>query len=170
MTPGNPLYATFRNQVTTILSGPSTPTVPLPQILGLPSPIRAPTTPTLKPATRRWSTKARGKLGINALLELLYWHISIIMGPLDQIRKIAGCACVGIAGDFYLPPTLKETASYRSRHAPRHVPCMSGSLTRADRESSRHSRRMHNPQFYVFAKRPMKRSLQHPTDLEIEYQ
>ena len=38
-----------------------------------------------------------------------------------------------------------------------HMPwCMSGSLTRGCRvKRSRHSRRTHNPQFYVFGKRPM---------------
>ena len=36
-----------------------------------------------------------------------------------------------------------------------HVPwCMSGSLTRGQGKRSRHSRRMHNPQFYVSGKRP----------------
>ena len=38
-----------------------------------------------------------------------------------QIRKIAGCACAGNAGNVSPPPTSKETASLRSRHASRHV-------------------------------------------------
>ena len=39
-----------------------------------------------------------------------------------QIRKIAGCACARYAGNFFfLPPTSKGKASYRSRHASRHV-------------------------------------------------
>ena len=48
-------------------------------------------------------------------------------------------------GTFSLPSTSKETAIQRSRHASRHV--------RGNR--SRHSRRMRNPQFYVYGKKPM---------------
>ena len=49
--------------------------------------------------------------------------------PNNQIRTIAGCAC---AGNVSQPPTSKETASWRSRHASRHVPwCVSASLTRS---------------------------------------
>ena len=78
-----------------------------------------------------------------------------------QIRKLAGCACAGNAGNPF-----PATAGLRSRHASRvtHVPwCMPRSLTggflwsRWRGKFSRHSRHMRNPQFYVSDKRPMVR-------------
>ena len=64
-----------------------------------------------------------------------------------QICKIASCACAGNAGNVF-PAT--------------HVPwCMPGSLpsgflwSRRRGKRSLHSRRMRNPQSYVYGKRPM---------------
>ena len=55
-----------------------------------------------------------------------YW---VVQWASCQIRKIAGYACAGSAGNVF-PATSKETASQRSRHASRMCPwCMSGSLT-----------------------------------------
>ena len=55
----------------------------------------------------------------------------------------------------------KETAGYRSRHALRHV-CHARALMHVGianpqgrEKRSRHSRRMHSPQFYVSDKRPI---------------
>ena len=70
----------------------------------------------------------------------------------------------GMPGTFSPPPTSKETASQRSRHASRHVRHarvvmhvgIAHSRWRGKR--SRHSRRMRNPQFYVSGKRPMAES------------
>ena len=79
-----------------------------------------------------------------------------------QIRTFAGCACAGNVGNvFSPPPILKIITSQLSRHALRHVrdaPAVmhvgiANPQWRGKR--SRHSRRMHNPQFYVFGKRPM---------------
>ena len=68
----------------------------------------------------------------------------------------------GIPGMFY-PPTSKETASYRSRHALRHmrdaraVMHVSIPNRRWLGKRSRHSRRIHNPKFYASGKRPILR-------------
>ena len=62
---------------------------------------------------------------------------------------------------FTPPLTSKETAGQRSRHASRHVrdprAVMHAGIAypRWRRKRSRHSRRMRNPQFYVFGKRHM---------------
>ena len=75
-----------------------------------------------------------------------------------QIHKIAGCACAGNAGN------VLGVSDPDMRHGTRvtHVPwCMPGSLTsgvlwsRQWGKHSRHSWRMHNPQFYVSGKRPI---------------
>ena len=81
------------------------------------------------------------------------------------------CACIGLLPDTYNcvlsmhrkyrerfppPPTSKETASLRPRHAARHVPwCMSGSLTRLGGENVPGITVACAPQFYVSGKRPM---------------
>ena len=51
-----------------------------------------------------------------------------------QIRKIADCACAGHAGNFSPPPRVSHPDMHQ-------------------RKISRHSRRMHNPQFCVSSKR-----------------
>ena len=78
-----------------------------------------------------------------------------------QIRKIAGCVCAGNVGNVSPPPTSKETAGSRSRHASRHVRHARAVMhvgianPRWWGKRSRHSQHMHNPQFYVSGKRPM---------------
>ena len=75
-----------------------------------------------------------------------------------QICKIAGCACVGYAGNVFL-----VAAGKRSRHASGDARAVvhdgwqtDGFLwSRWRGKRSRHSRRMRNPQFYVSGKRPM---------------
>ena len=66
-----------------------------------------------------------------------------------QIRKIAGCACTGNAGNVF-PATDYKGNRYFAIPCVTHVPwCMSGLPTRGGGENiSRHSRRMRNPQFY----------------------
>ena len=64
-------------------------------------------------------------------------------------------------GMFSPPPVSKETASYRSRHASRHVRHARAVMhigvanPRWRGKRPRHSRRMRNLQFYVIGKRPM---------------
>ena len=75
----------------------------------------------------------------------------------NQIRKIAGCACAGNAGTFSLPPWVNDTDMHDGTcvaHVPWYMP---GSLTSGCwwwGKRSRQSRRMRNPQLYVFGKRP----------------
>ena len=79
-----------------------------------------------------------------------------------QIRKIAGCACAGNAGNVF--PRHRGSSDPDMHHGTcvTHVPwCMPGSLTSIFLWSqwrgkhSRHSRRMRKPQFYESVKRPM---------------
>ena len=78
-----------------------------------------------------------------------------------QIRKIESYACAGNAGNISPPPRVSDPDMHHGTCVT-HVPwCMSGSLTsgflwsRWRGKRSRHSRRMHNPQFYISGKRPM---------------
>ena len=78
-----------------------------------------------------------------------------------QIHKNVDCACAGKTGNIFPATNLKETAGKQSRHASRHVRDASAVMhVRITNPSwrgkrSRHSRRMHNPQFYVSDKRPL---------------
>ena len=78
-----------------------------------------------------------------------------------QIRKIAGCACAGNAGNVF-PPLQVRYPDMHHGTCVTHVPwCMPGLLTwvfiwscwRGKR--SWHSWRMRNPQFYISGKRPI---------------
>ena len=75
-----------------------------------------------------------------------------------QIRKIVRCTC---AGDVFPPPTSEETASWRSRHASRHVRHAHVVIhvgianPRWREKRPRHSRCTRNPQFYGSGKRPI---------------
>ena len=78
-----------------------------------------------------------------------------------QIRKIAGCACAGNAGNaFSPPPTSKETASKRSRHASRHVRHARAVMhvgiayPRWRGKRSRHSRRMRTRNYTYLVRGP----------------
>ena len=78
-----------------------------------------------------------------------------------QLRKIAGCACAGNAGNVFPPPRVSDPDMHHGT-CMTHVPgCMPGSLTRGFhrsrwwRKQSRHSRCMCNPHFYVSDKKPM---------------
>ena len=71
----------------------------------------------------------------------------------------------GMPGTFSLPPTSKETASERSRHASRHVRHACAVMhvgiakPRWCGKRSRHFRCMQNPHFYLSCKRPIPRTL-----------
>ena len=75
-----------------------------------------------------------------------------IHGPLTRYVKLLVVLVPGMPGTVSPPPTSKETASWRSRHASRHVGVAN---LRWRGKRPRHSRPMHNPQFYVSGKRPM---------------
>ena len=82
-------------------------------------------------------------------------------GPLARYVKLRVAHAPGMSRTFFTLPTSKETASKRSRHASRHVRDARAVMhvgianPRWRGKRSRHSRRMHNPQFYVSGKRPM---------------
>ena len=104
----------------------------------------------------------------NKSLRILVTHLNIFVRVRSratwasyQIRKIAGCACAGNAGNVFPPPLVSDPDMHHGTFVT-HVPwCMPGSLTncfywsRWPGKRSRHSRRMHNPQFYVSGKRPI---------------
>ena len=80
---------------------------------------------------------------------------------LYQTRKIAGCACAGLAGNVS-PPTRVSDPDMHHGTCVTHVPwCLPESLTsgflwsRWRGKRCRHSRCKRNPQFYVSGKRPM---------------
>ena len=82
-----------------------------------------------------------------------------------QIRKIAGCACAGNAGndfpatDFQGNRELAIPATSRHvRHA-RAVMDVGIASPRPRGERSRHSRRVRNPRFYLSGKRPMDKQM-----------
>ena len=78
-----------------------------------------------------------------------------------QIRKIAGCACTGNAGNIFTGTRVSDPDMHHGT-CMTHVPwCTPGSLiggflwSRWRGKRSRHSRHMRNLQFYVSCKRPM---------------
>ena len=80
---------------------------------------------------------------------------SLFHGPLTRYLK-SKIAHTGNAGvTFSSPPPLKETASQRSRHEPRHVRDAHAVMNvgianpRWAGKRSRHSRRMRNSEFWV---------------------
>ena len=86
-------------------------------------------------------------------------------GPLARYVKLRVAHSPGISGTFSPPPLVTDPETHQGTCVT-HVPwCMPGSLTSGFLWSqwwgkrSRHSRRMHNPQFYVSGKRPMITSL-----------
>ena len=104
---------------------------------------------------RQWRWSTNWNRGGQVLWTGQWVNTYVFNGPL-LLRKIAGCACAGNAGNVF--PAI---VGMRSRHASRHVPwCMPGSLTsgflwsRWRGKRSRHSRRMRNPQFYYLERGP----------------
>ena len=94
----------------------------------------------------------------------MIWCPGFLHGPLTRYGKLRVAHVPGMPGTFFPPPWV----SYPDmRHGTRvtHMPwCMMGSITsglvwsRWRGKRSRHSRRMRNPQFSLFCKRPMTRS------------
>ena len=109
-------------------------------------------------------------------MEITWWHILrptdyacgsrfvviVVVWASYQIRKITVWACGGNAGNVFPRHRLQRKHLVRDpgmHHGTcvTHVPwCMLGLLTRSGGENvPGHSRRMHNPHFYVSGKRPM---------------
>ena len=82
-------------------------------------------------------------------------------GSLARYVKLRVTYAPGMPGTFSQPLTSKDTASYRSRHASRHVrdahSVIHVGIIKPQRRGKlpRHSGRMRNPQFHVSGKRPM---------------
>ena len=82
-----------------------------------------------------------------------------------QICKIAGCACAWNAGNVFPPSRVSDPDMYHDTCVTHVLWCMPGSLTsgffwsRWLGKRSRHSRRMHNPQFCVSGMKPIARCL-----------
>ena len=83
-------------------------------------------------------------------------------GRLNRYIKLRIAHAPGMSGTFSPPPRVSDPGMHHGTCVT-HVPwCMPGSLTsgflwsRWWGKSSRHSRRMRNPQFYVSGKRPMR--------------
>ena len=94
----------------------------------------------------------------------MYAH-SAVYGPLDRYVKLRVTHAPGMPGTFS-PPLRVSDPDMHHGMCVTHVPwCMLGLLTsgflwrRWWGKTSRHSRRMRNPQFYVSGKRPMLRPL-----------
>ena len=95
-----------------------------------------------------------------------YWDNStspgeVSHGPLTSYAQLGVAHAPGIPGTYCPPPRVNDPDMHHGTCVT-HVPwCMSGLLTscflwsRWRGKRSRHSRRMHNPQFYVSGKRPM---------------
>ena len=95
------------------------------------------------------------------IYDSIHAMLSITHRPLIRYVKLRIAHAPRMPGTFSPPPTSKETASKRPRHAWRFVRDaravmhvgIANRLWRGKR--SRHSRRMHNPQLNVFGKRPI---------------
>ena len=88
-------------------------------------------------------------------------HAVLAYGPLARYVKLRVAHAPRMPGTFS-PPSRVSDPDMHHGTCITHVPwCMPGSLTtcflwsRWQGKRSRHSRRMHNPQFYVSGKRPM---------------
>ena len=99
------------------------------------------------------------------LTRLCYWCISLKIMHMSwasyQIRKIAGCACAGNAGNvfprrrFQTKPLVSDPGMHHGTCVT-HVPwCMSGSLTCGDGKTFPAFPAHAHPQFCVSDKRPM---------------
>ena len=97
----------------------------------------------------------------------------MINGSLTRYVKLQVAHMPGMPATYSPPPTSKETANQRSQHASRHVrdarTVMHVGITkqRWRGKSSRHSRRMHNPQYHVSGKRSMHIFINHIAFLKI---
>ena len=100
-------------------------------------------------------------INIKSCYPMLPYRYASSHGPLARYVKLRIVHALGMPGMISPPPTSKETASKRSRYASRHVHNARAVMhvgianPRWRGKRSRHSRRMRNPQFYVFGKRPM---------------
>ena len=92
-------------------------------------------------------------------------------GPLAKYVKLRVAHPPWTSGTFSPSPISKETACWRSRHAPRHVRPARAVMhvgivnPRWRGIRSRHSRRMRNPQIYISGMRPIRPFLMKECDV-----
>ena len=98
--------------------------------------------------TPRWVDDAFPMLMLISGLHLLYGCLGPFPWASCQIRKIASCACAGIAGTVSSLPRVSDPNMH-------HGTCVKQWRGRWKR--SGHSRRTRNPQFHVSGKKPMYR-------------
>ena len=83
----------------------------------------------------------------------------VLHGPLTRYAKLRVARALGMSGTFSPPLQVSDPDIHHGTRVT-HVPwCMPGSITSSFLWSSRYSRRMRNPQFWVFGKRPMRQFL-----------
>ena len=116
----------------------------------------------------------QNKIHTTACESRLLWNLAALVGlrswpvqfkrchePLTRYAKLWVVHALGMPGTLSPPPSAKETASQRSRHASRHVrdarTVMNAGIAnpRWRRQRSRHFRRMRNPQFCVSGEWPI---------------
>ena len=92
-------------------------------------------------------------------------HRQIWHGPLARYATLRVAHAPGMPGTFSLPPWASDPDMHHGTCLT-HVPwCMPGSLTSGflwgqwRGKRSQHSRRMRNPQFYIYGKRPIGQNL-----------
>ena len=91
---------------------------------------------------------------------IVCWDL-IPHGPLARYVKLSVAHAPGMPWTFSPPPRFSDPDMHHGTCVTHVSWCMPGSLTsdflwsRWRGKRSRHSRRMHNPQFYVSGKRPM---------------
>ena len=98
---------------------------------------------------------------VRFVLVMIQWHNAVAQthGPHTRYAKLRVAHSPGMPGTFSPLLRFSDPAMHHGRCVT-HVPwCMSGSLTSgflwSQGKRSRHSRRMHNQQFYVSGKRPI---------------
>ena len=120
-----------------------------------------------KASVTPWSTETKtyGMLICNSIRYVVCHTFSVIgchhHGPLARYVKLRVANAPGMPGTFSPPPRVSDTDMHYGTCVT-HVPwCMTRSLTsvflwsQCQGKRSRHSWRMHKPQFYVSDKRPM---------------
>ena len=93
----------------------------------------------------------------------------VLYGPLIRYVKLRVAHAPGMPGTFSPPPRVSDPGMHHGTcvtQVPWCIPGVSGSIwSRWRGKRSRHSRHMHNPQFYVCGKRPMV-----TTGVDLKYQ
>ena len=116
------------------------------------------------PTTKYWSGAGMPKFSTLHRHWVLWGptvYLTASHGPLTRSVKLLVAHVPGMPGGFSPPPRVSDPDMHHSTCVTLVPWCMPGSLTsgflwiRWWEKRFQHSRRMHNPQFYVSVKRPM---------------